>query len=101
LLAHEKTPDTYMCIPRRSLPFRERSLVPKQDPVSCDVEILRSIGSPPGHPFSGQRQPLEQSQTDFASASNASFIVLDFAPGELRTTPFFLTQLFFFLDEGE
>jgi hypothetical protein len=84
-----------MCILRRGLPIRERSLVPKQDPVSCDAKILRSIGSPLGHPFSRQRQKLEQSQTGFASASNASLIVLDFAPGKLRITPFILTQLFF------
>ncbi len=83
-----------MCIPRRSLPIRQRSLVPKQDPVSCDAKILRSIGITLSRLFSGQRHPLEQSQTGFASASDASFIVLDFAPGKLRTTPFVLTQLF-------
>jgi hypothetical protein len=44
--------------------------------------------------YDRQRQSLEQSQISFASASDASFIVLDFTAIKHKTTPFVLTQLF-------
>jgi hypothetical protein len=79
-----------MYVPKKSLPIRETSLAGKQDPVSMTPNSAKH--------FPGLMAVHSRTSNNHGSRADwlccRCLIVLVFATGEHRTTPFILTQLF-------